>query len=145
MQRSFLTTNHPYRETYGRFAWIRLEGAMKTRRFLVVAILLFASSAPVWADDHAASVESQKRLAAQGNVEAQVKLGVMYATGQGIPRDDAEALKWFRLAATQGNAEAQVYLGFMYATEGAWRRGARARAQVPRSAARRVPVSGWLA
>ncbi len=29
--------------------------------------------------------------------------------------------------------------------EGAWRRVARARAQVPRSAARRVPVSGWLA
>ena len=29
--------------------------------------------------------------------------------------------------------------------EGAWRRGARARAQIPRSAARRVPVSGWLA
>jgi hypothetical protein len=29
--------------------------------------------------------------------------------------------------------------------EGAWRRVARARAQVPRSAARRVPVSGWAA
>jgi hypothetical protein len=27
--------------------------------------------------------------------------------------------------------------------EGAWRRGARARAQVPRSVARRVPLSGW--
>ena len=32
-----------------------------------------------------------------------------------------------------------------YSNEGAWRRVARARAQVPRSAARRVPVSGWLA
>ena len=30
-------------------------------------------------------------------------------------------------------------------SEGAWRRVARARAQVPRSAARRVPVSGWAA
>ena len=29
--------------------------------------------------------------------------------------------------------------------EGAWRQGARARAQVPRSAARRVLVSGWAA
>ena len=29
--------------------------------------------------------------------------------------------------------------------EGAWRRVARARAQVPRSAARRVPVSAWPA
>ena len=30
-------------------------------------------------------------------------------------------------------------------TEGAWRRGARAQARVPRSAARRVPVSAWPA
>jgi hypothetical protein len=30
-----------------------------------------------------------------------------------------------------------------FTAEGVWRRGAHARAQVPRSAARRVPVSGW--
>ena len=35
-------------------------------------------------------------------------------------------------------------LGF-YTVEGAWRRVARARAQGPRSAARRVLVSGWAA
>ena len=32
-----------------------------------------------------------------------------------------------------------------HTNEGAWRRVARARAQVPRSAARRVPVSAWPA
>ena len=35
--------------------------------------------------------------------------------------------------------------GFGKTFEGAWRRVARARAQVPRSAARCVPISGWLA
>jgi TPR repeat protein len=114
MPRSFLTTNHPYRETYGRFAWILLEGAMKTRRCLVVAILLFASSAPVWADDHAASVDALKTRAAQGSAEAQFALGLMSHNGQGIPQDYAEALKWYRLAAAQGSAEAQVNLGLMY-------------------------------
>ena len=28
-------------------------------------------------------------------------LGVLYATGQGVPQDDAEAVRWYRLAAEQ--------------------------------------------
>ena len=39
----------------------------------------------------------------------------MYAKGQGVPQDYAEALKWYRLAAEQGNANAQDNLGVMYA------------------------------
>jgi hypothetical protein len=54
--------------------------------------------------------------AEQGNAVAQFNLGVKYATGQGIARNDAEAVKWFRLAVNQGNADAQNSLGFMYAT-----------------------------
>ena len=38
----------------------------------------------------------------------------MYAGGQGVSRDYAEAVKWFRLAAQQGNVEAQYDLGVMY-------------------------------
>jgi hypothetical protein len=33
----------------------------------------------------------------------------------GIPRDDKEAVKWFRLAAEQADASAQFNLGEMYA------------------------------
>ena len=40
----------------------------------------------------------------------------MYATGRGVAQDDAEALKWYRLAAEQGAAAAQNNLGFIYAT-----------------------------
>ena len=39
----------------------------------------------------------------------------MYAIGEGVPQDHAEAGKWFRLAAEQGDAEAQYYVGEMYA------------------------------
>ena len=39
----------------------------------------------------------------------------MYALGEGVPQDDAEATRWFRLAAEQGVAGAQGQLGFMYA------------------------------
>ena len=43
-------------------------------------------------------------------------LGVMYANGEGVPEDDAEAVRWYRLAAEQGHASAQFNLGLMYDT-----------------------------
>ena len=39
----------------------------------------------------------------------------MYATGEGVPEDDAEAVRWYRLAAEQDDASAQYFLGFAYA------------------------------
>ena len=38
----------------------------------------------------------------------------MYDNGDGVAEDDAEAVKWFRLAAEQGLANAQHNLGVMY-------------------------------
>ena len=57
------------------------------------------------------------RLAAeQGHASAQFNLGFMYATGEGVPEDDTEAVRWYRLAAEQGHASAQTILGLKYAT-----------------------------
>src|SRR5712691_3389362 len=89
---------------------------MKTRQCRLVIVLFVLLSAPlVGADDQAASVESLKQRAAQGEAEAQLSLGLLYATGKSLPQDYAEALKWYRLAAAQGNAEAQFSLGVLYA------------------------------
>ena len=38
----------------------------------------------------------------------------MYDNGEGVPQDDAEAVRWYRLAAEQGDAEAQFSLAYMY-------------------------------
>ena len=38
----------------------------------------------------------------------------MYDNGEGIPENDAEAVKWYRKAADQGYAKAQYNLGVMY-------------------------------
>jgi uncharacterized protein len=46
---------------------------------------------------------------------AQYNLGAMYARGQGVPQDFAQAFNWFGKAADQGNAYAQVSLGELYA------------------------------
>ena len=35
----------------------------------------------------------------------------MYDNDHGVPEDDKEALKWYRLAAEQGHAKAQYNLG----------------------------------
>jgi hypothetical protein len=54
-------------------------------------------------------------LAEQGNADAQYNLGHLSEIGDGVPLDDAEAVRWIRLAAEQGNADAQYNLGARYA------------------------------
>ena len=39
----------------------------------------------------------------------------MHDNGEGVPENDAEAVKWYRRAAAQGRAKAQGHLGRMYA------------------------------
>jgi TPR repeat protein len=53
-------------------------------------------------------------IAIDETAEAQFRLGLRYANGDGVPRDSAEALRWFRKAAEQGYAPAQYHLGLMY-------------------------------
>ena len=55
------------------------------------------------------------RLSAdQGNASAQNNLGLRYANGEGVLKDEAEAVRWYRLSADQGNATAQNNLGVRY-------------------------------
>ena len=65
-------------------------------------------------DDDATAFMEWKILADQGNVEAQVNLGLMYDNGRGVDQDYKQAVKWYQLAADQGNALAQNNLGLMY-------------------------------
>jgi TPR repeat protein len=53
-------------------------------------------------------------LAKQGNADAQFMIGYMYAAGEGVPRNDDEAVKWYQAAAEQGNSAAQFNLGKKY-------------------------------
>ena len=46
--------------------------------------------------------------------EAQHNLGVMYHNGQGVPKDYAEAARWYRLAAEQGNRFAKYNLNHLH-------------------------------
>jgi TPR repeat protein/uncharacterized membrane protein YhaH (DUF805 family) len=57
---------------------------------------------------------SSEKLAEQGDPDAQYKLGVMYADGQGVVKNEHTAVQWFQKAAEQNNASAQNALGYMY-------------------------------
>ncbi|NRA31565.1 MAG: sel1 repeat family protein [Parvularculaceae bacterium] len=56
-----------------------------------------------------------RSAAQQGDMAAQHNLGLIYDTGRGVPENDAEAVKWYKLAAQQGYMGAQYNLGLMYA------------------------------
>ena len=47
------------------------------------------------------------------HARAQYNLGSMYSNGDGVPRDHAEAVKWYRKAAEQGHQEAQSKLDLL--------------------------------
>ncbi len=64
--------------------------------------------------DYAAALRLWHPLAEQGDADAQFHLGVMYESGQGVLRSDAEAIKWYRKAAEQDDAVAQFNVGIMY-------------------------------
>ena len=55
------------------------------------------------------------KLLSRGTPTRSTTSGNRYDTGWGVPEDDAEAVRWYRLAAEQGDARAQKSLGGMYA------------------------------
>lgn len=92
--------------------------------FTVVLLLLHAIPAGAGIDDGVAAYERGDYAAAiaaflphaeQGDAYAQHRLARMYDFGEGVARNEAMALKWYREAAGQGHAEAQYNLGVMFA------------------------------
>ncbi|MBR2260698.1 MAG: sel1 repeat family protein [Paludibacteraceae bacterium] len=59
-------------------------------------------------------MEDLYKLALQGNVDAQYKLGSRYYMGEGVDIDYRESAKWYKMAAKQGHAEAQYFLAWQY-------------------------------
>ena len=96
---------------------------MIAKHGILVVFLAMLLSAPSLAAELQAGSEAYKRgdyvaalkkVAEKGHKKAQYSLGVMYANGQDVPQNYAEAVRWFRLAAEQGYAHAQNNLGLMY-------------------------------
>ena len=89
-------------------SWGKPEHVISFIRTLLIVLAVPACT--VAAED----LEALRKKAEAGDALAQSNLGVAYHNGEGVPEDDAEAVKWYRKAAEQGDAIAQTNLGFMY-------------------------------
>lgn len=64
--------------------------------------------------DYARGMESLTKAAEQGNIQAQLQLGIRYFIGLTVTQDYQQAAHWYLKAAEQGSASAQLQLGGMY-------------------------------
>lgn len=80
---------------------------MKSCLAFTAALLLFCNSVLSQSYDLLTRAET-------GDVSAQMMLGDMFASGEGVPQDYVEAAMWYRQAAQRGIAKAQLSLGLLY-------------------------------
>ena len=60
------------------------------------------------------SYEKYIEKAKQGDAKAQFEVGYSYRKGDGVAKDNSQAVYWYRKSADQGYADGQNKLGFMY-------------------------------
>ena len=74
---------------------------MTSRAFLItpIALLLMAQAPDAQRISAASPIETLHPLAVAGDAAAMFYLGVKYSDGNGVPKDEAEALRWFRAVA----------------------------------------------
>ena len=93
-------------------------------RHIVFAIILFFST-PCLAEIEAArdmmeagqfkqAMQELRPAARSGNADAEELIGVMYAMGLGVPRDDRRAFEWYLRSAMKGHPGAQSGVGWYY-------------------------------
>ena len=112
--KGFCRRVHPHRRHHGRTLvcrneerhtqkkWICAKGAQEMKKFIYIvsAVLLLASSFGAnaggckYRDLNDCNVKAE-----QGDVSAQTMLGVMYATGKGVPKDYVRAYMFFTIRA----------------------------------------------
>jgi len=67
------------------------------------------AASPASAPDYAQAARWLRLAADRGHIGAQAALGFMYHRGQGVARNDVEAITWLTLATTQSSAEHDAY------------------------------------
>ena len=75
-------------------------------------ILLFALIVAACNPKDKATQLQEKAL--QGDAQAAFELGEMHASGLGMPENNTEAVRWYKLAAEKGNSKAQSLIGTAY-------------------------------
>ena len=80
------------------------------------------------------AIGAYRKAADKGSTSAMVELGVLLATGQGVPKDEAQARKLFERAAAAGNPRGVTNLAALSDSGGAPADPARTRAPLAKTA-----------
>jgi len=94
--------------------------AIKRRSMVAIGVLLLlavVAGLGRWYELQRAQPQSLvdlRKLADQGDAEAQFQMGVRYHNGEDVPQDDTQAMQWFLRSAEQGHVDAQSHLGAYY-------------------------------
>jgi uncharacterized protein len=80
------------------------------------------------------AISAYRKAADKGSTSAMVELGVMFGTGAGVPKDEAQARKLFERAAEGGNPRGVTNLAAISNTGGAPSDPAKSRAMLMRAA-----------
>lgn len=91
-----------------------LGGAILGSPAIVMAQSLERAMATYYRGDYADAMKAMTPLAEAGDRHAQYLIGFMHDRGQGVPKDDAQAAKWYGQAAERGHPFAQNNLGVLY-------------------------------
>lgn len=92
---------------------------------VVITVMTCMAAAPARADiEHGRDLMEKNRFAEAmqeflpaaraGNADAEELIGVMYALGLGVPKDDRRAFEWYLRAAMKGHPGAQSGVGWYY-------------------------------
>ena len=87
--------------------WLRGPLALLVLLLSIVSVATSSGAEPP-------NLSETRRLAEQGDANAQFNLAGTYYTGEGVPKDLSKGEEWLRKAAEQGHAQAQLNLGVMY-------------------------------
>ena len=68
------------------------------------------------AKEYAKAMRLYKEAIKQGssNGKPEYNIGLLYTGGRGVPKDEVEALRWYRIAARKGNEKAMSSIGVYY-------------------------------
>jgi uncharacterized protein len=94
--RTFLERIRPKTGEQSDLDWLERGGEAHTKR------------------EYLKALKAWKMASAEGDVESQYRIGLLYARGEGLVRSIPDAVSWFRQAADAGHIEAQYQLGLIY-------------------------------
>ncbi len=98
---------------------------LKTPKNLIYFLTLLIFVSPLMAEIEKArdlmetgnfteAIQQLKPAARSGNADAEELIGVMYAMGLGVERDDRRAFEWYLRASMKGHPGAQSGIGWYY-------------------------------